>query len=56
MSPSNYHSMIMGMIVHEIMKNEKFRAKPELSIVIGSDEHVPDVSVYKREKANYQLA
>ena len=53
MSPSNYHSMIMGMIVYEIMKNEKFRAKPELSIVIDGDEHIPDISVYKREKANY---
>lgn len=53
MSPSNYRSMIMGMIVHEIMKNEKFRAKPELSVIIDGDEHIPDISVYKREKANY---
>jgi Uma2 family endonuclease len=45
--------MIMGMIVHEIMKDETFRAKPELPIVIDGDEQIPDISVYKREKANY---
>ncbi len=53
MSPSLYHSSIMGMIVFEIMKDKKFRARPELSILIDGDEHIPDISVYKRKEINY---
>ncbi len=53
MSPSYYHSAITGTIITEINITEKFRAFSELTLLIDGNDHIPDISVYKRQKLKY---
>ncbi len=53
MSPSYHHAAITGTIITEINITEKFRAFSELTLLINGNDHVPDISVYKRKKLKY---
>ncbi len=53
MSPSVYHSAIAVNIGGELVRQKKFRAHSELTVVIDGDDHQPDISVFKRKKLNY---